>query len=353
MHLDEYQEAIVKSNKPHILVVAGSGSGKTRVITERLKWLVKNGADPSKIVMITFTNFAADEMRERLSVECEKCFVGTIHSYANRLLITNGYDTSKAIKEEDFDKLFSLVKQHQEIIPEVDYLLVDEYQDIDNFQYQFFEMLNAKNTFYVGDDWQCIYEFRLASPQFFFNKIKDSKYSVYFLKNNYRSGRSIISFASRFMRSVDEKVDKVVSCCAPDSIVEETYEGLPYIINQIEKNGEYGKWFILSWSNASVDQARDALEKKGIPHDTFKKGTSSHIEIRDKMKENTVKVLTVHSAKGLESDYVGVFEVPIKNNDSSRRLAYVAATRAKERLIWCYQNSGNKRKKSQIVSWET
>ena len=56
MKLDVYQEEIVKSTTQHIVVVSGAGSGKTRVLTERIKWLIEQGNDPKKIVAITFTN---------------------------------------------------------------------------------------------------------------------------------------------------------------------------------------------------------------------------------------------------------------------------------------------------------
>lgn len=164
MDLDQYQEEVVKSEAQHIVVVAGAGSGKTRVLTERIKWLIEKGVDQKKIVSITFTNFAADEMRERLGNICKEAFIGTTHSYANRLLVKNGYDTSSFIQEENFDKLFTMIREHQEVLEEVDYLLIDEYQDVNANQVKFFNMINAKNSFIVGDDWQCIFQFQLSDP---------------------------------------------------------------------------------------------------------------------------------------------------------------------------------------------
>ena len=59
--LSDIQKEIVMSDKKNIIVVAGAGSGKTRVLTERIKYLVKERkVDPSNIVSITFTNMAAD-----------------------------------------------------------------------------------------------------------------------------------------------------------------------------------------------------------------------------------------------------------------------------------------------------
>jgi ATP-dependent DNA helicase UvrD/PcrA len=88
--LNPEQKAAVLHEKGPLLVLAGAGSGKTRVITHRLARLVETGADPRTIVAVTFTNKAADEMRERarrlLGGGPLLSFVGTFHSWALRFL---------------------------------------------------------------------------------------------------------------------------------------------------------------------------------------------------------------------------------------------------------------------------
>src|SRR6185436_16499531 len=73
-----------------LLVVAGAGSGKTRVITYRLARLIASGADPRRILAVTFTNKAAGELRERvghlLRTGAAGIWVGTFHSISARLL---------------------------------------------------------------------------------------------------------------------------------------------------------------------------------------------------------------------------------------------------------------------------
>ena len=88
MKLDTNQEQIVNSTAKNIIVSAGAGSGKTRVLTERVKHLIDIGVSPENIVCITFTNKAANEMRDRLAdVEgIGDAFIGTIHSFANKIL---------------------------------------------------------------------------------------------------------------------------------------------------------------------------------------------------------------------------------------------------------------------------
>jgi DNA helicase-2/ATP-dependent DNA helicase PcrA len=85
----EQREAVLHDKGP-LLVLAGAGSGKTRVITHRLAHLIGSGADPRTIAAVTFTNKAANEMRERaqrlLGATALASFVGTFHSWSLRLL---------------------------------------------------------------------------------------------------------------------------------------------------------------------------------------------------------------------------------------------------------------------------
>jgi DNA helicase-2/ATP-dependent DNA helicase PcrA len=90
---DVQQEAVLNDAGP-LLVIAGAGSGKTRVITARITHLIKNrSVSPSAIVALTFTNKAAQEMKERVASFLERStylpFIGTFHSYCLQLLKRN------------------------------------------------------------------------------------------------------------------------------------------------------------------------------------------------------------------------------------------------------------------------
>ncbi len=88
--LNAEQAAAVTHGEGPLLVLAGAGSGKTRVLTHRLAWLVAQGVPQEAIVAVTFTNKAAGEMKERvaalLSTDRPRSFVGTFHAWGVRLL---------------------------------------------------------------------------------------------------------------------------------------------------------------------------------------------------------------------------------------------------------------------------
>jgi len=86
---DEQRDVVVAGHGP-LLVIAGAGSGKTRTLVYRVARLIEDGLDPSRILLLTFTNKAAREMLRRvemlLSVDTRRLMGGTFHSVGNRLL---------------------------------------------------------------------------------------------------------------------------------------------------------------------------------------------------------------------------------------------------------------------------
>src|SRR5213076_197272 len=92
-------EQLAAVTLPHgsALILAGAGSGKTRVLTTRIAWLLATGqANPSSVLAVTFTNKAAREMLARLSaltpVNTRGMWIGTFHGLCNRLLRTHYRD---------------------------------------------------------------------------------------------------------------------------------------------------------------------------------------------------------------------------------------------------------------------
>ena len=88
------REAVIHENGP-CLVIAGAGSGKTRVLTYRIAHLINSDVDPFSILALTFTNKAAKEMKDRIEkivgTEARSLWMGTFHSIFARILRSEGY----------------------------------------------------------------------------------------------------------------------------------------------------------------------------------------------------------------------------------------------------------------------
>ena len=98
-----------------LLVIAGPGSGKTRVLTERIRALLTNVPGHFRVLALTFTNKAADEMRERLSDLGEarqRAFIGTLHSFCMEVLAERG----KSVGVEGMPHIFEQFKDRKEIL---------------------------------------------------------------------------------------------------------------------------------------------------------------------------------------------------------------------------------------------
>lgn len=418
--LDEKQLEIVNSKEPRIIVEAGGGSGKTRCLIERIKKLINDGVEAQNIVAITFTNMAAEEMKERLAdvKGIGDCFIGTIHSFANKIfknsneeyklfnediqdqfmnvLITlhakftkledyfqykeylkkvdNGlmeecdiqnlmprkslYEIKVFLDEiEDknypqtmktlckkhnvitFDELLKKTTQYfKEINGKVEYLFVDEYQDIGPLEKDFFISLNADNYFYIGDEKQAIYAFKGGNVRFFLNLINSSKWKTYYLNNNYRCGQKIIDVANEVICQANDIINMRSVCKSgkQGEVIIDNKLKLPIYLRKIH---HYKDWFFLVRTNKDLAKMEQILISENIPYVSFKKGEMSLDEMRKCMAEDKVKLLTIHTSKGLESPNVlmwGNFPIkerPYLRNNDELKVRYVGITRAIDRCI--------------------
>ena len=124
--MDLEQEKVIEFVNGPAAVLAGAGSGKTRTLIKRIERLVEL-TDPSKIVMLTFTNTAADEMKERaakVNEKCEKVIACTYHKYCGRILRIYGraigIDPSfEVLTEMKYHTLIEYVKSQNEYYEEL------------------------------------------------------------------------------------------------------------------------------------------------------------------------------------------------------------------------------------------
>ncbi len=108
--LNEAQQLAVKHTEGPVMVIAGAGSGKTRVLTYRVAYLIAKGIDPFRILALTFTNKAAREMKERIihlvgAKEARNVWMGTFHAVFSRVLRAEaeklGYPSNFTIYDTD------------------------------------------------------------------------------------------------------------------------------------------------------------------------------------------------------------------------------------------------------------
>jgi DNA helicase-2/ATP-dependent DNA helicase PcrA len=149
---DVQREAVLHTEGP-VMIIAGAGSGKTRVLTYRIAWLMLQGTDPFNILALTFTNKAAREMKERIAAvvghsEAKNLWMGTFHSIFARLLRIDGhmlgypsnftiYDTddsekliTQIVKEKNLDKdLYKPKKILNRISSLKNNLIIPQYYD--------------------------------------------------------------------------------------------------------------------------------------------------------------------------------------------------------------------------------
>jgi len=118
-NLNKEQLSAVKTTKGALLVLAGAGSGKTKVLTTRIAYMVQNGINPRNILAVTFTNKAAKEMKERLSGilgedVVKYMWVGTFHSICGRIL-RQDIDNYKFQSGKTLDKNFTIYDEQDSL----------------------------------------------------------------------------------------------------------------------------------------------------------------------------------------------------------------------------------------------
>lgn len=193
----------------------------------------------------------------------------------------------------------------------------------------------------------CIYGFAGSRPDLLRQYMRKLCGKVYSMNENYRSCPEVLRFAKSTLKKGSMNDDSIPMRNVQGAVVIKPYDKKT-IFEMINISKKYKKWAVLARTNAQVDEIKEYLEKKGIPCDSFKQGDLKKEELDQKLEENTVKVLTVHSAKGLEWDYVACVGLRLWNPEECR-VSYVGVTRAKDGVLWM---GAKKKKKAAIANWE-
>ena len=229
------QRLVESSERGNHLVLAGPGSGKTRVIVHRIAYLLRvRRVSPDSIIALAFNRGAAAELRRRLldlaGDEARRVTVLTYHAMALRLTGTSLEAAARLDARIDFDRLIQdaidLLNGSADALMDADdardrllqgyeYVFVDEYQDIDEQQYQLVSALAGRrnndaearlNIMAVGDDDQNIYAFKGASVEFIRRFQADYAGEVTYLVENFRSTQNIIAAANHVIQRAADRM---------------------------------------------------------------------------------------------------------------------------------------------------
>lgn len=277
--LSEQQLKIIQDNKsPYIVVAAGPGSGKTRVLVHKLaSLLLLEDVKHEQLLMLTFSRAAATEFKQRLYelIGNAAAFVEikTFHSYCFDLLGKIG----------SIEQAGNVVKEATEFIRnrEVEVgritksvVVIDEAQDMDCDEYSLLCALMEKNedmrVIAVGDDDQNIYEFRGSNSKYMQSLISDRDAVKYELVDNYRSDRNIVTFANVFLERITErmKLNPIRSISKEKGIVKLFFHrgrGLEVpIVEDVASSAFSGTICVLTKTNDEALKVLGLLLKKGI-----------------------------------------------------------------------------------------
>ena len=364
--LNLQQQTAVMHEKGPLLVLAGAGSGKTRTLTYRAAWLIQQNIPANQILLLTFTNKAAQEMLNRLlqlSGTDQPPFAGTFHRLGSRILRQHAhlvglshqyviYDdedqlnlvkqiiqqlglnsqkfkprsllaTISQAKNElltpeqysslaadswqrttaqvyqhyqkmlqqhdacDFDDLINypvmILKQHPQIRDQYQqqylYLLIDEYQDTNQSQYQFSKLLTGpeKNLTVVGDFSQAIYSWRGADYRNLDHLKSDfPDLTVIKLEQNYRSTQTILNAAYQIISHnrnhpilklwTDSDAGENIKFYAAYDEKDESRFVAERILSLLTQGYNYADIAVLYRTNAQSRVIEESLLHLGIPY---------------------------------------------------------------------------------------
>lgn len=366
--LNERQREAVAAPLGNYLVLAGAGSGKTRVLTYRIAWLIGvENVSPNGILAVTFTNKAAAEMRHRIEDLLQDqitppfgMWVGTFHSLAHRLLRRHAPDAGlpadfqildsedqlrlvkRLVKSYNLDeglyppkqicwyinnkKDFGLRADQIEMRSKEDrswveiykiyqdacdraglvdfaelllrtyelwqkkplilqryqqrfqHILVDEFQDTNNIQYEWVKLLagNSANVMIVGDDDQSIYGWRGAKIDNIYRFLTDYHAETIRLEQNYRSTENILQAANILIANNEGRLGKnlwtegnkgdLVGIYRAFNEHDEARFVTSQIKQWVDEGGNYDQCAVLYRSNRQSRILEEAFLQSGLPY---------------------------------------------------------------------------------------
>lgn len=276
--MDRGDRESILADEGNVIVVAGAGSGKTTILTKKIGIDLENNKKHYKIAAITFTNKAAKEISERLTISTRGHFLGTNDSFVENEIIrpfiqdalgnnySNEFEVVYNNKFDTFDEGLELIRSQnklgvyndnkknfkfelalnilfksrvaqQYIQARYFKLYIDEYQDCDQDMHKLFMYINNKldiKLFIVGDPKQSIYQWRGAAPELFYGMLEnhDNNFNKYQLVENFRCCKEIQNYSNLLEREKNdlyknvEGVNNVIGIKTSDSKYEKVLDYL-------------------------------------------------------------------------------------------------------------------------------
>lgn len=213
--LSERQRQIIDDKRSkYIVVAAGPGSGKTRVLVHKLaSLLLMEDVKHEQLLMLTFSRAAATEFKKRLIelVGNAAHFVDikTFHSYSFDLIGRQGsLEEIESVVSRAAEMIENGEVEESKIAKSV--LVIDEAQDMGTDDFRLVKALVQRNeemrVIAVGDDDQNIYSFRGSNSTHLHSLITDYGATLYELTDNYRSDGAIVDYANRFVQQIPNRM---------------------------------------------------------------------------------------------------------------------------------------------------
>jgi len=296
--LSPSQLAIVTDQASQFIVVAaGPGSGKTRILVHKLAaLLLMEDVKHEQLLMVTFSRAAATEFKSRLKdligSSANYIEIKTFHSFCFDLLGRVGdIEKSENIVQETARLILAGEVEKSRITKTV--MVIDEAQDMDMHEFNLVRAMTKQNTnmriIAVGDDDQNIYGFR-GSDSIYMKKITEvSASKLYELVENYRSKRSLVEFTNDYVEKISNRMKSIP--ILPKQKKNGQVELIYYhddtmmdgIVNKLKKEGAKGSICVLTTTNHEALQMNSRLNDAGFVSKLIQGNTQIRLKDMDEV----------------------------------------------------------------------
>lgn len=277
--LSPTQLSIIKDNESSCIVVAaGPGSGKTRVLVHKMaSVLLMEDVKHEQLLMLTFSRAAATEFKKRLfqlvGNAAAYVEIKTFHSFCFDLLGRPGkLESSNEVIRETVQRISEAKVDPGRIFKLV--LVIDEAQDMDADIFSLVEILMQKNedmrVIAVGDDDQNIFEWRGSSAVYLKKFMQRNDTKTYELVDNYRSASNLVAFSNLFAARITDRLKEFpinpVQHATGSIRITQVYKGglFESLVADVERSAESGTVAVLCRTNEEALEINGILFHRGI-----------------------------------------------------------------------------------------